>query len=178
MRFSVFAILILGLLVSGCDDDTVISGVTVPSAPLSLTGTTDVSGITLSWNTPETDGSLEISDYTIYRESTNEEENYFSSVGSALTTFADTCVEAGVTYSYTVAAVNLAGESIHSASFTITQSGTPPALPGAPLATTPTYSTAFGSYMTLSWDAPGENGSPEFYAYKIYRKTGSSGPIN
>ena len=127
-----------------------------PAAPTGLTLVSQTaSGIALRWNP-----SAGAVSYKVYRAIGNGEA---SSVGSAAaTSFTDSTAVPGVTYAYSVSAVNGAGESARSA----TVSGTVPL--AAPTGVTATSDRTDG--VLVSWQ-PVTGGS----YYRVYRAFSSTG---
>lgn len=80
---------------------------TAPTAPLSLTATAGAGQVSLSWNVPASNGGKPITGYNVYR------DGVLISTAAG-TTYIDTGVTAGVTYTYAVKAVNEEGEGPHS----------------------------------------------------------------
>jgi hypothetical protein len=80
----------------------------VPGAPGNLNATEAAGVVTLTWEAPESDGGLPISEYTILRGDSIENLTAFDLVGTS-TTFTDSSVERNKTYYYAVSARNMAG---------------------------------------------------------------------
>jgi chitodextrinase len=124
---------------------------TPPSVPTGLTATAaSASRINLAWSAA-TD-NVGVAGYRIYR-------NGARIATSASTSYADTGLTADTTYSYTVAAVDAAGNT--SAQSSAASATTPPASSGTPLIFTPTNdarilsgspTTNYGSSSTLTVD--------------------------
>ena len=75
-----------------------------PAAP-ELTGTRDESGVHLSWSLSD-DGGLSIRKYKIYRSSGTLKPRHYRNVSADSHSFLDSSVEEGVTYTYSIKAVN------------------------------------------------------------------------
>jgi chitodextrinase len=118
-----------------------------PSAPGSLTVTkTSSTKNKLSW-TAATD-NIGVSAYDVYRNGT-----YLATVGPGVTSYTDATAAAGASYTYLVAARDLAGNT---ASTSVTTGGTSDTIPPA----APTNLTATGTDYTsvsLSWGASTDN---------------------
>ena len=127
-----------------------------PSEPLNLTGTPDNRRIVLRWQPPASDGGSPITNYRIYRNA-----SLLTEIGTN-TTFDDYNVENGISYSYQVSAVNLAGEGNKSNIIVVV----PRTVPEPPRALT---GTANINNVSLQWDAPLNNGGSEIKNYRIYR---------
>ncbi|TMB85262.1 MAG: hypothetical protein E6J39_01605 [Chloroflexi bacterium] len=78
------------------------------SAPTLLSATPGNAQVTLSWSAPSSNGGSDITNYTIYRDTTSGTRIFLVTVGNVLT-YIDAGVSNGTTYYYTVAAVNVAG---------------------------------------------------------------------
>jgi titin len=128
---------------------------TVPEAPTGLLATPGDGQISLSWSAPASDGGAAIDNYVVYRGGVD--------VGHPTgTSFLDTGLTNGVTYSYTVAAQNVVGLGSQSSS----EQATPLAVPSAPidLQATPGNSQAY-----LTWSAPVDEGGSSIDYYVVYR---------
>jgi fibronectin type 3 domain-containing protein len=90
----------------------------VPSVPLNLKAEMVNGNVLLSWSAPTSDGGAGITGYKIYRGTSQATLSYITSVTS--TSFEDTGRRDGVTYYYTVAAVNEAGDGPSAAPVSIT----------------------------------------------------------
>lgn len=125
----------------------------LPGAPGGLTAEPGETGIVLTWTAPATGDPPD--GYKVYREGTQ--------VGStAGTTWTDNAVEAGVSYSYTVKAYNVSGESPASATASATMAAppAPPVVPGPPLNVT---ATATEAGITITWEQPATGDPPTGY---------------
>ena len=94
-----------------------------PSAPTLLSARPGNAQVTLSWSAPSSNGGSDVTNYTIYRDTTSGTRIFLVTVGNVLT-YVDAGVSNGTTYYYTVAAVNVAGPG--------PQSNELSATPGAP----------------------------------------------
>ncbi|GEM_PF-6704191 len=81
-----------------------------PNAPLNLSiNRTDLQ-LFLSWDMPDFDGGLEITNYKIYRSEVSEQETLLTTVGDNLS-YTDINLDPNKNYYYKVSAVNSVGES-------------------------------------------------------------------
>ena len=127
--------------------------VTAPAAPAGLTAIAGNGQVSLAWTAPNSNGGT-IDHYVVYRNGT--------AVGTpATTSFVDTVLNNGVTYSYLVAAHNGAGLGPNSTAVT----ATPQTVPGAPTALT---ATPGSTQVSLAWTAPSENGGAAIDYYLVY----------
>ncbi|GAA1379221.1 extracellular catalytic domain type 1 short-chain-length polyhydroxyalkanoate depolymerase [Catellatospora chokoriensis] len=126
---------------------------TPPGAPtgLTVTGTTNVS-VGLSW--AAVSGAT---GYNVYRGGTKVTASPVTG-----TSYTDTGLTASTTYSYTVRAVNAAGEGPASGAVSATTSATPPPGPAAPTGLTVTSVT--DTSVSLSWAAV--SGATGYHVYR------------
>ena len=137
---------------------------TVPNAPTGLTAIANDSQVTLNWTAPSFNGGRAIDYYVIYQDGVALLNN-----PSRLTTII-TGLTNGQSYSFTVAAHNIAGIGAQSIGSLVT----PFTVPNNPQSLTITPGNA---QVTLSWAAPAFNGGRAITNYNIYRSTSSSGEI-
>ena len=133
--------------------------VVAPTAP-TLSATSGTSAVNLSWTAPTDNGGAPVTGYRVYRSSGGGAATLVTSTTG--TSYSDTTVVRGTTYTYTVAAVNNAGEGAQSNAVT----GLVSALAAAPVLS---VSTAKG-LAKLSWTVP-DNGGAAITGYQIYRGT-------
>jgi hypothetical protein len=96
---------------------TTLSGVTIPQPPTGLAATASTSSeIDLSWSAPGNDGGSPITGYQIERSQDNGNtwSTVASNTGSVSTTYRDTGLSSGTSYTYRVSAINSAGTSLPS----------------------------------------------------------------
>jgi fibronectin type 3 domain-containing protein len=134
----------------------------VPDAPTDLTAESGDGVVTLTWTPPVMDGGDPIIGYHIYRAVGVGSLTHLIQVNE--TTFVDTGVANGETYTYRVAAVNGIGEGLTGESAV----GKPMGLPGIP---GEVLADAGIGKITLSWDAPTETGGAPLTGFYIYRGT-------
>jgi len=141
---------------------------TFPTAPRNLVATSGDNRITLSWNPPLSNGGSTIVFHKIYRGTSSGTETYYADASRLDSSFVDTSVVGGVTYYYTVKAVNAAGESPASNEVFATVRGSP----SAPL----TLIAIPGSRkVTLTWTPPLSDGGSPITSYQIWRGTSPGG---
>jgi len=138
---------------------------TVPSPPVNLVAVPSDSQVSLSWQAPVDDGGSAITGYRVYRKTGSSSYSLLATVVTLA--YTDGSVSNGVTYSYVVTAVNAAGESPYSNEV----STTPIAVPSPPVNLVAVPS---DGQMSLSWQAPVDDGGSAVTGYRVYRKTGSS----
>jgi fibronectin type 3 domain-containing protein len=142
-----------------------------PSAPGSFAVTRGPSGgaLSLSWSAPSSNGGSPITGYRIYRGPNANELSNLTVVGASPTSYIDSSLGNGQTWTYRVAALNIAGEGTLSSAVTQTTWDVPsqplsPAVAAGP----------GGGTLTVSWTAPvfkGGAGSGGVTGYRIYRGT-------
>jgi predicted phage tail protein len=133
---------------------------TVPAAPTSLTLTVaSASRVDVAW----TDGSSNESGFKIERSRNGGAFTQVATVAANVTTYADTQVVSGSTYSYRVRAFNTEGNSAYSNVATAKV-----ATPSAPSTLTATVATT-GPRVNLAWRDTATNES----GFEIYRATGT-----
>jgi fibronectin type 3 domain-containing protein len=138
---------------------------TPPTTPTGLTATaTSASQVNLTWKASTDSGGSGIAGYNVYRGSTK-----LNSTPITATSYGDGTVTAGSTYSYTVEAVDGAGnKSAQSSAATATT----PAAPDTTDPSTPTNLQAKAvsvSEVDLNWNASTDSGGSGLAGYNIYR---------
>ncbi len=128
---------------------------TVPDAPYNLTYYVGDRYVYLTWNAPY-NGGANITAYYIYRNGT-----FYAEVDGTQTWFYDDGLINGVTYSYYITAVNVAGESNRS----VVVYATPMREPDAPGNLTAHVGNEF---VNLTWRVPYDGGSA-ITEYRVYR---------
>lgn len=101
-----------------------------PSSPLSLTATDGP--ITLNWTAPASSGTSPVTSYEVFRFTPTTAATQIATVTAPATTYVDTNVTAGTTYSYYVEAVNAFGTSVPSNVVSITPTSGPGPSPTPP----------------------------------------------
>ncbi|MFW9990809.1 MAG: SBBP repeat-containing protein [Candidatus Odinarchaeota archaeon] len=113
---------------------------TSPGAPADLACAPGENTVYLNWSAPVDDGGLPITFYRVYRGVKNESYLFLGLTNS--TAFNDTSAAGGITYYYTVTAVNAAGESLFSNEASAT--------PTAPVTKTTTTTTTMTTTTTIT----------------------------
>jgi fibronectin type 3 domain-containing protein len=129
------------------------------STPRNLTISSQDGKLLLSWDAPEDDGGSNITSYAIYRRSADGDLTKVAVVDS--TSMLDMGLTNGVTYSYSIAAINTVGEG----NLTSSVSGKPFGLPSSPpyLNATP-----YDQMVLLKWGAPGNDGGDAVVGYDVF----------
>jgi fibronectin type 3 domain-containing protein len=145
---------------------------TAPGAPTSLAAVGHVGYIQLSWVAP-TDAGSGVSNYLIFRGTTagGEGATPLATVLGGSLTYTDTSATPEVPYYYKVKANNSNGAS----AFSNEANGTATAeTPGTPSAPQSLVATPGAGKVTLTWQAPANNGGSAITGYKVYRSSGGS----
>lgn len=142
-----FAATLVVAACTGADQPISLTNATPPAAPTGLSGTPIGStGASLSWNAPS--GSIGVAGYVVSR-------NGAQVATTTTTSYTDSGLAAATTYSYSVAALDAAGNmSPNSRSVNVTTAIVGPPPPGTP--SQPTGLTAVATSATtvnLSWNA-------------------------
>ncbi|MFP4545569.1 MAG: fibronectin type III domain-containing protein, partial [Methanomassiliicoccales archaeon] len=145
----------------------------VPTAPQNLAADADDGKVSLTWNAPSDDGGASITDYRIYRGTSSGQLSHHTTTGS--TSYTDSSVTNGQKYYYKVSAVNSEGEGPKSSEVSATpESADQDTEPSAPQDLTASSS---DGKVSLSWNAPSDDGGASITDYRIYRGT-SSGQLS
>jgi chitodextrinase len=132
-----------------------------PSVPTGLTATViSAAQINLNWNASTDTGGSGMAGYRIYRNGV-----VFSGTTATVTSYADTSVGGGTTYTYTVAAIdNAQNISAQSTSANATTPANVPSVPGTP--------SPSGKVTTLSWTEAWTASTGPVAYYVLSRTTG------
>ena len=144
---------------------------TVPDAPTSVAATPGDASASLTWSAPADNGGATITSYTITTTGTGAPAPIVTGNGSTSRTISG--LTNGNSYTFTVAATNVAGDGPDSTS---SNAVVPLAVPGAP-----TGVSAVGGpgSATLSWTAPADTGGSAITSYHITTTgTGAPGAID
>ena len=141
-----------------------------PGAPTNLEATRGDGKVTLTWASPDDEGSDEISGYIIYRGRTGSNDIFINV--DDVTSYVDEDVTNGIWYFYRVAAVNSAGAGEKGNLVQVMPSADPVTAPSIPRNL---VATVGQSSVSLTWDAPADNGGAVIEYYELsYVKNGSS----
>jgi len=141
----------------------------VPSVPMNLGASADGTSIVLSWDPPENDGGWNVSGYKVYRGTSATNLTLLAALGNVVN-YTDYEVVAGTEYYYAVSALNAKGEGARSNAIMMSTSS----VPSAP---NNLEAEAGDAKVTLSWDAPTDDGGSPITGYVIYRGT-SEGAVS
>jgi hypothetical protein len=133
----------------------------VPTAPLSVLGTVGNQQVALSWTQPASNGGAAITDY-IVQSCTGGTCSTFNDGPGTGTSATVTGLANGTTYTFQVAAKNIAGDGPYS---TASTSITPRTVPDAPTGVTATADNTGG--IDVSWSAPTNNGGASITDYTL-----------
>ena len=135
-----------------------------PGAPTGLTATPGDAQVTLTWTSPASDGGSPITNYRIHRGLSPGGEVFLVQIGN-LTAYLDPGLTNGVTYYYTVSAVNAIGEGPQSNE----ANATPSAAPSVPSAPQALGAVAGNAQVDLTWSASASDGGSPITNYRIHR---------
>ncbi len=140
------------------------SMIEAPDAPENLQAVPGDRQVSLSWDAPSDDGGASITGYNIHRGESSGNLSYLDSVSGDTLLYNDVELTNGQTYYYIVSAENSAGEG----EFSEETNAMPVGLPSAPgnLATG-----AGDEQITLTWNAPADDGGSDITGYRVYRGT-------
>lgn len=134
---------------------------TVPGAPLNVTGTRGNQQIIVSWDPPVFNGGAPITAYKV----TSNPGNFTAT--SSTTSATVTGLANGTPYTFTVVATNQNGDGIPSAP---SASITPATVPNPPTNVT---GVSGNQQVTVSWNAPANNGGSPITGYTVTSNPGS-----
>jgi len=145
-------------------------GVQPLSAPRNLQAIAGNAQVALTWQRPTSDGGSPITNYTIYRGTTQGGETPLVTIPytDVIETYVDNGLVNGQIYHYCVTAWNLAGEGARSNEV----NATPATVPGAPTGLTLVPG---DGQIALSWWAPADDGGSPVLSYTIYKGTTAGG---
>jgi titin len=147
-----------------------VTPITIPTDPQNLQASYSDSQVTLTWEIPNDDGGSAVTEYVIYRGTSAS--GPFTNVGnSTILSYIDSTVTNGITYWYNVTAINAEGGGPSSIQLSVT----PATVPTAPLNP---QANPGNSQISLSWDAPSDDGGSTIIQYRIYRRITSGSYVN
>lgn len=135
-----------------------------PSEPLNVQATGGNTYVSLTWDTPSSDGGSPITNYVLYRGNTPGGESYLDYTHDNGTTYIDSSAANGNTYYYIICANNINGLGTNSTEVMATAGTTPTAPQNLQVE-------ANGTQMNISWDVPLDNGGLAVTGYNICRST-------
>ena len=151
---------------------TPVAPVTVPGAPSGVTAAAGDTRVSLSWHAPGSNDGAAITGYRVYLGTGQKPVASVAGTGATVTGLTN-----GTRYSFTVSAVNVAGEGPASGAVSATPTAAT-SQPGPPNGLT---ASPGNGQVRLSWTAPGSGGAA-ISGYEIYRGIspgGESGtPVN
>jgi fibronectin type 3 domain-containing protein len=146
----------------------------IPAPPALLSATGGDQQITLVYASIFIVGSPTVTGYNIYRATNGNKFTKVNSVPIIPTEFTDMGLTNGTVYTYTVSAINSAGESAPSSPETVI----PHIVTSVPYPPTLLKVITVGDGMiTLSWKAPTNTGNTPIVGYALYRGIAYSGRI-
>ncbi|MCL2525813.1 MAG: fibronectin type III domain-containing protein, partial [Coriobacteriia bacterium] len=128
----------------------------VPDAPVALTSAPSNQAVTLTWETPASNGAT----ITAYQISNNNGTSWTTIDATSTPSFVFTGLTNGTSYTFDVRAVNIMGAG---AAATVTDS--PGMAPSAPLNV---RATAGDMQVTVTWSTPADSGGRPITAYDVY----------
>ena len=142
------------------------ASITVPGAPTNLQALSGSAQAQLTWTAPASNGGSSITNYEIYRGTSQDTMPLLVEIGNVLN-YLDTGLTNGTTYYYKVAAKNTVGIG--------TQSSVAQVIPMAVPSVPQNLAVAGGDLRTiLTWQAPSDTGGG-ITNYEVYRGTTSGG---
>jgi parallel beta-helix repeat protein len=137
---------------------------TVPGAPQNLVAAADISEMILTWSPPLKKGGSVITGYRIYRGTESSNLTFLTGLGP-IVGYTDIGGLKGTTYYYRVSSVNALGEGPRSAEV----SDQTPDVPTPPRNLT---AQKYEGVITLTWNAPGNNGGIPITGYRVHKSSG------
>ncbi len=141
---------------------------TVPGVPQSLNAVGSVGQVSLSWQTPMSDGGAAITSYKVYRAAADGSNRVAIATGITQLSYINSGLAANTTYRYDVSAANVKGEGA-STSYVTAKTASVPGVP------TNLNIEAANQKAVLSWSAPSSNGGSAIISYDVLR---GSSPTN
>ena len=152
---------------SAQSNEAVTQIVHAPDSPTSLSAVTTLGHVTLTWNVPLFNGGSPVTYYKVFRGNSANQSTQVQIGTATIGSYDDTQINVGLTYYYSVKAVNVVGDSVAGNVVSVLVKG----LPGAPGTL---YTQISDRTVTLTWSAPASNGYSAVTGYKVYR-SGTTG---
>jgi DNA-binding MarR family transcriptional regulator len=133
----------------------------VPTEPRNATAADGHDNVNLSWAPPASDEGMPVTNYRVYRGTSPGSFAQIADIGNT-TAYTDTAVGSGTRYYYRIAARTAFGQGEYSLIAQVFVTGTPHA-PGN------LNGTAGGLQVSLTWDAPANDGGSPVTGYRISR---------
>ena len=147
------------------------AGITVPSAPQSLSSTATSTSITLAWTAPSTNGGSSVTGYTVgYK---LPADAAWTTASTSSTSYVITGLASSTNYNVRVAAVNANGTGAYATATATTSAAVSASVPGAPTALAVNVTKLS---WTASWNPPSSDGGATITAYRLERASNPSGP--
>lgn len=135
---------------------------TIPDAPANLSALSGDGHILITWDPPLQTGGAALTGYKVYETPLEGNLTLIADLPQSQLSFDHTDITNGLTYRYTVTALNRLGESAPSASVEATPRGVP-TQPGVP------ETRAGRSFILLSWALPTSDGGSTIIKWSIHR---------
>jgi surface protein len=160
-----------GHVFASSDDQTLycLPMILLPTAPVNLDAVTGNHQVELSWDVPVMTYGMNITGYRIFQGTAPGNEVFVATIGNS-TSYNATGLTNGVTYYFTVVAVNAAGNGANATE----AKATPMTVPGAP---TGLVATSGDGQVVLTWTAPSTTGGSAITGYKIYQVMSSGSEV-
>ena len=142
---------------------------TIPSAPTSVSAALGNAQAVITWQEPASNGGSAITGYTVTSSPTVAAPADCTNINALTCTF--TGLTNGTAYTFTVAAINIAGESPASSP---SSAITPRTVPGAP---TNVVTTPEDTQVILTWSAPTSDGGSAITGYSVTSSPAVTAPV-
>lgn len=142
-------------------EPVMVTGQTRPSPPASFSAVGGDGNVVLGWGPPEDDWGVPLLGYNLYRGEEPEDLSFLKTLGPSTFTHRDS-TDNGVSYFYTITAVNIHGESGGTGPIETMPTGIPGMVAGG-------SASIDDSTVTLRWGDPVHNGGLPLTAFRVYR---------
>lgn len=132
---------------------------TIPGAPTGVTATSGNTQASISWTAPASNGGATISGYKVTSSPAVTPPSGCTNTANTSCVF--TGLANGTSYTFTVVATNIAGDSVASSA---SSAVVPATVPGAPISVT---GSAGYKQVNISWSAPTSNGGAAITGYSV-----------